>query len=664
MATNIKKASGLSLSTKLTLTYSVLILFVSGTLAYGLYWQLRIAQRQAIRERLLDIVSFSAPLVDGDFHSLIRSPEDENSPFYRVISLRLKSIQATSNVIKRIYTLRQQEDGHLIFVVDVDPIEPASVGKEYLRASPLLEKGLASISEPVVEDTLYTDASGTFLSGYAPIYDQFRNLDGILGIDIDATTVVASERNARQIALIAFLATVPLSLSIGWFLGKRYLALPVNDLVRGAERVAQGQLDEAVPVHGGDELGVLADAFNHMTNQLRQTLNGLEKEIAERKRTEQELCESEERLKLIFENAVDGILVVEMETKKFLISNPMICQMLGYTAEEIITLGIDDIHPEEQLPYVMDQVMRQARKEFTLAKDIPIRRKDGSIFFADVNSFPIVLDGKECIAGFFRDITKRRQTEEELRKHQEHLEDLVDERTAKLAAINQELESFSYSVSHDLRAPLRHISGYLGLLRESMVTKLDEESQQYFAAISDSAKQMGALIDDLLLFSRMGRKEMYTQQVDLGALVHEVIREHEAETRGRNIHWEIADLPIITGDSAMLRIVLVNLISNALKFTRPRQQAEIKIGYIPGAQNELVFFVSDNGVGFDMKYADKLFGVFQRLHLIDEFEGTGIGLANVQRIINRHGGRVSAEGKVNHGATFYFSLPQSDQGAK
>jgi light-regulated signal transduction histidine kinase (bacteriophytochrome) len=172
---------------------------------------------------------------------------------------------------------------------------------------------------------------------------------------------------------------------------------------------------------------------------------------------------------------------------------------------------------------------------------------------------------------------------------------------------------------------------------------------------------MGVLIDDLLSFSRMGRSEMSKAQIDLGELVQDVIREFRTEAEGRNIRWNLPPLPVVTGDRAMLRIVLVNLISNALKFTRSRSQTEIEIGWMPGPETETIVFVRDNGVGFDMKYADKLFGVFQRLHRADEFEGTGIGLANVHRIINRHGGRTWAEAEINHGATFYFSLPQPIQ---
>jgi signal transduction histidine kinase len=265
-------------------------------------------------------------------------------------------------------------------------------------------------------------------------------------------------------------------------------------------------------------------------------------------------------------------------------------------------------------------------------------------------------------ARFIGEIVVRKRTEEELARYRGHLEELVRERTAELEAANKELDAFAYSVSHDLRAPLRHIDGFMGLLQKKAGTALDEQRLHYMDAISESAKKMGRLIDDLLSFSRMGRQAMSFQPVELGTLVREVIRELEPDTAGRDIEWRIADLPSVGGDASLLRIVLGNLISNALKFTRPRQQAQIDIGSTPNQGSEAVIFVRDNGVGFDMSYVDKLFGVFQRLHRADEFEGTGIGLANVRRIIARHGGRTWAEGQVDQGAAFFFSLPQLTPG--
>ena len=252
------------------------------------------------------------------------------------------------------------------------------------------------------------------------------------------------------------------------------------------------------------------------------------------------------------------------------------------------------------------------------------------------------------------DITERKRREQEIQSLNQELA----KRSTELEAINKELEAFAYSVSHDLRAPLRHMAGYTELLQKKVLSIVDEKSKHYMAMILDSAKRMGNLIDDLLAFSRIGRAETQNTLVSLGQLVKEALTEVRQDVHGRDIVWKIGALPEFYGDRSMLKLVLVNLISNAIKFTRTRAQAEIVIGCVSGSKDDLVVFVRDNGVGFDMKYVTKLFGVFQRLHDSDSFEGTGIGLATVQRIIHRHGGKVWAEGAVDGGATFYFSAPR------
>jgi len=252
------------------------------------------------------------------------------------------------------------------------------------------------------------------------------------------------------------------------------------------------------------------------------------------------------------------------------------------------------------------------------------------------------------------ELTERKHREQEIQSLNQELA----RRSTELESINQELEAFAYSVSHDLRAPLRHIAGYTELLKKKASSTLDEKSNRYLAMILDSAKRMGNLIDDLLAFSRIGRAETQKTLFSLTQLVSEALTEVREDAEGRNIAWKIGALPDFYGDRSMLRLVLVNLLSNAIKFTRARPQAEIEIGCTEGNKGDLVVFVRDNGVGFDMKYANKLFGVFQRLHQSDSFEGTGIGLATVQRIIHRHGGKAWAEGVVDSGATFYFSAPR------
>ena len=252
------------------------------------------------------------------------------------------------------------------------------------------------------------------------------------------------------------------------------------------------------------------------------------------------------------------------------------------------------------------------------------------------------------------DITDRKRREEEIRGLNQQLE----KRSADLQTSNKELEAFAYSVSHDLRAPLRHMAGYAELLQKNAASALDDKGLRYLRMILDSAKKMGNLIDDLLAFSRIGRTEAQKTSVNLEQLVKEALSEVHPETGGRSIVWKIEALPICYGDRSMLRLVLVNLLSNAVKFTRPQPKPEIEVGCLDGNSDEVVVFVRDNGAGFDMKYVDKLFGVFQRLHHVDSFEGTGIGLATVQRIIHRHGGKVRAEGAIDQGATFYFSVPK------
>ena len=342
----------------------------------------------------------------------------------------------------------------------------------------------------------------------------------------------------------------------------------------------------------------------------------------------------------------------------------------GYTASEMIGHSITRLIPAERQEEEVKILEQIARGKSVRHFETMRLRKDGSTFNVSV-TVSAIKDSSGKIVGaskVVRDITTRKKAEETIHRLNAELEQRVTQRTAELEAANKELESFSYSVSHDLRAPLRAVDGFSQAVLEDYGSQLPEEGRRYLQTIREGAQRMGTLIDDLLTLSRLGRLPLSKRAVETGDLVRTVLEDLSPQREGRQIEVSVAELPVCQGDTVLLKQVWINLLSNAFKYTRRREKALIEVGCKrePIAAEghggpekktkENVYFVRDNGTGFDMRYADKLFGVFQRLHREEEYEGTGVGLAIVQRIVHRHGGRVWAEAAEDHGATFFFTL--------
>jgi PAS domain S-box-containing protein len=363
-------------------------------------------------------------------------------------------------------------------------------------------------------------------------------------------------------------------------------------------------------------------------------------DVTERKKAE----EGRRRYELLASHGRDIILFADSENGRILDANAAAVAAYGYSTEELCALTLADLCVTGAMASAVSQTA-EINGRGLLFESLH-RRKDRSVFPVEIGLGGTVYNGRQTMIAVIRDISARKATEKAL-----------EEKTAQIESANRELESYSYSVSHDLQTPLRAIDGYARMILRKRGAELDEESRGKFEVIRANIQRMGQLIEGLLSFSRLGRKPLSVGALDMETVINDAWEELKMLNPARSIILRTTCLPLGMGDRMLIRQVVSNLLANAIKFTRSRAEAVVEVaGYVEG--KEAVYSIRDNGVGFDMAYYDKLFGMFQRLHSPDEYEGTGIGLAIVQRIVLRHGGRIWAEGKVNKGATFSFSLPR------
>jgi PAS domain S-box-containing protein len=413
-------------------------------------------------------------------------------------------------------------------------------------------------------------------------------------------------------------------------------------------------------VSSGEEknLKIKGDYFQGELDTLRSSIEKMvhihEERFIALKREMKLRLESEQRFSTIFDSVNDAIMVHDITTGNILDVNSKMCMVYGYTHAEAVKLRIEDLR-FDYVPEALERV-KIAVEEGPKIVEVRAKDKNGNPFWVELNIKRTVIGGRECLLVTARDIAERKRAEHEIKKLNEELEQRVADRTKELKNINKELEAFSYSVSHDLRAPLRAIDGYTNILLEEYTNNLDNEGRRICGVISSETKRMGQLIDDLLSFSRLSRSEFNISMVNMNELVNLVIEELSTVYNMSKIDLCIDDLPEVKGDLNLLRQVWTNLISNAFKFSAKKERPIIKIkGNIE--KNRIVYSIEDNGAGFDMQYSEKLFGVFQRLHSSKEFDGTGVGLAIVQRIIHRHGGDIRVDAEPGKGAEFIFTLP-------
>ncbi len=471
---------------------------------------------------------------------------------------------------------------------------------------------------------------------------------GTIYMSLSTEELVAREQDYYRLVAAVVMIFILLFLIAGYWI-PRFFSRPILELSKSVDQIATEQdYSKRLFTAHQDEVGVLYRSFNQLLEVIESSQDSLEQNMA---RTDGIL------------NVVGNVIISIDSDYSIILFNHQAEKSFGYRSDEVMGRSLDMLIPERfrhsHSSMVRDFGEESAAMRPAMQRDyISALRKDGTEFPIEASISRMDFDDSVIYTVALNDITMRLHTEDELKRYRLHLEDLVNERTHELKRANKEMEAFSYSVSHDLRAPLRRIDGFSKVLLEDHMSQLDADGQNYLNRIRASTQRMSVLIDDMLNLSRISRKEMKILETDLSDMARTVATHLRESDTQRSVDFIIQDTPPVECDPGLMQIVLENLLQNAWNYSVREDQAVIEFSHQMNAEGLTVYTLRDNGAGFDMKYASKLFGVFERLHEDKDFVGTGIGLATVFRIIERHGGRIWAEGEVNQGAVFNFSLGQ------